>query len=103
MTPELFSATDHSRSAEGRKTHRLRAVKFRILKRGYANQAVEHGRRQIRLLNVEQIAPHDSHSFRQRFWNRLVRALSGRRQRPGIFVRLLVSQTHSHTDDVALP
>ena len=55
---EVLTAGYDARLPIGRESHGLGSVEFRILKGSDANQAIQHGRRQIFLFDVDKIA-HD--------------------------------------------
>ena len=101
MLGEFLRATDDSWFAECGKSHRLRAIEFRVLKCGQPVQAIQHRGWQSLLLDKDQIATNHTHFRRQRAGDGLVLFLPGWRQGPRVFRLLIVRDTAPHTDEVS--
>src|SRR5215831_18516870 len=73
---EILTARNHTRLVIGREPHRLGLVELGVLECCQTEQPVEHGRRQILLLDIDQIRADYLHGPRQRPRNWLVLPLT---------------------------
>ena len=77
----VFRAGDDPRLVIGRQPHRLRLVELGILERGQPQQPIAQSRRQALLGDVDLVAKHQFHAFRQRPGNRRLLSAARWRQR----------------------
>ncbi len=96
MFCEQLRARDNSRLAKSGQPHRLRRVKFGVLKCRKPDQAIDDCRRKPTPVNVKLVAQNDLDTFRQRTedWKR-GSAPRGWRH-PGRLVIIINGKAHSH-------
>src|SRR6516164_10583659 len=70
MARTILCTLDDSRFIVGRQSHRLRPIKFRVLKRGQAQQTIAKRRREAFPSNIDFIGKNKIHTLRQRIENR---------------------------------